>query len=261
MAEQFYTVGAKYYDGAYENNPNLHDVPFYLDLAERYGGPILEIACGTGRVLLEIARKGIEIWGVDYSHEQLAILASKLKNEPERTQHLVRLFEDDMRTFSIGRKFRLVTIPFRPMQHMLTIEDQISALHVARNHLMPDGVLAFDVFYPNYSLLLQQSDTETVDAEWPDPENEGQIVRRYFRRISVDFLHQSFEGEFIFRTFAMGQVVKEDRSRFTLGFFTYPQLLLLFRHCRLAVAEQYGGFSRESIDICKEMVFLLRLAP
>ena len=64
MAEHFYTVGAKYYDGAYQDNPNLHDVPFYLDLAQRYGGPILEIACGTGRVLLEVARKGIEIWGV-----------------------------------------------------------------------------------------------------------------------------------------------------------------------------------------------------
>jgi|WetSurMetagenome_2_1015567.scaffolds.fasta_scaffold10622_4 SAM-dependent methyltransferase len=260
MTGNFYTVGAKYYDGAYQNNPNLHDIPFYLDLAQRYGGPILEIACGTGRVLLEVARKGFEIWGVDSSPDQLAILTSKLRKEPERTQNLVRLFDGDMRTFSLDRKFRLVIIPFRPMQHMLTIDDQSSALNAARAHLMSDGLLAFDVFYPDFALLLQHSDKETLDVEWHDSDNESQVVRRYFRRISVDLLQQRFEGEFIFRTFEHDRVINEDRSQFTMGYYTYPHLLLLFRQCGFEVAEQYGGFSREPIDICKEMVFLLRPA-
>ena len=102
MDEELYAVGAKYYDGAYQDNPNLDDVPFYLDLARRYGGPVLEIACGTGRVLLEIARNGIEIWGIDLSKEQLTVLNSKLLKEPERTRNLVRVFNRDMRTFFSG---------------------------------------------------------------------------------------------------------------------------------------------------------------
>jgi SAM-dependent methyltransferase len=260
MAERIYTIGAKYYDGAYQNNPNLHDVPFYLDLAQRYGGPILEIACGTGRILLEVARKGIEIWGVDSSREQLAILTSKLEKEPESVRSLVKLFEDDMRTFVLDRKFRLVTIPFRPMQHMLTVDDQISALNAARSHLMPGGFLAFDVFFPDYSLLLQPSDKEILDVEWRDPGNDGQVVRRYFRRTSVDLLQQHFGGEFIFRTFENDRVIQEERSQFTMSYYTYPQLLLLFRQCRLEIAGQYGGFTGEPINVCKEMVFLLRPA-
>ena len=260
MNENFYTVGARYYDGAYQSNPNLRDVPFYLDLARRYGGPVLEIACGTGRVLLEVARKGIEIWGIDSSREQLSILSSKLEKEPEHTRSLVRLFEDDMRTFALDRKFRLAIIPFRPMQHMLTIEDQVSALNAARAHLLPGGLLAFDVFYPDYSLLLQPSDKETLDLEWHDPDNEERIVRRYFRRIRVDFLRQRLEGEFIFRVSEENRVVKEERSQFTMGYYTYPHLLLLFRHCGLEVAEQYGSFTGDPIDICKEMIFLVRPA-
>jgi SAM-dependent methyltransferase len=261
MDEHVYSVGAKYYDGAYENNPNLDDVPFYLDLAQRYGGPVLEIACGTGRVLLEIARKGIETWGIDFSQEQLAILYSKLLREPERIRNLVRTSKDDMRTFSLDRKFRLVIIPFRPMQHMYAIGDQINALNAAKAHLLPEGILAFDVFYPDYSALLQPLGKETLELEWRTPDDAGHVVRRYFRRIRVDFLQQYFEGEFVFRTFDGDRIIKEERAQFKLGYYTYPHLLLLFRHCGLEIVEQYGSFKREPIDICKEMIFLLRPAP
>ena len=261
MEEDLYSIGAKYYDGAYQNNPNLNDAPFYLDLARRYGGPVLEIACGTGRILLEIAREGIEISGIDSSGDQLAILNSKLLTEPERTRNLVKTFRDDMRTFSLDRKFRLVIIPFRPMQHMYTIEDQISALNAAKAHLLPDGILAFDVFYPNYTMLLQPLGEEMFEVEWrPVPDKPESVMRRYFRRTKVDFLHQYFDGEFIYRTFEGDRLIKEERAPLKLGYYTYPHLLLLFRHCGLEVVEQYGDFTGEPIDICKEMIFLLRSA-
>jgi SAM-dependent methyltransferase len=221
---------------------------------------VLEIACGTGRVLIEIARKGIEIFGIDFSREQLTVLNSKLLKEPERTRNLVRVFNGDMRTFSLDKKFRLAIIPFRPMQHMYTIEDQISALNAAKAHLLPEGILAFDVFYPDYSALLQPLGKETLDLEWSPPEEAGHLVRRYFRKTEVNFLQQYFEGEFVFRTFAGDRLIREERSQFKLGYYTYPQLLLLFRHCGLEVLEQYGSFKREPIDICKEMIFLLRPA-
>ncbi len=258
MDEDIYSSAAKYYDGAYQNNPNLYDLPFYLDLAERYGGPVLEIACGTGRILLEIAREGKEIWGIDFSEAQLTVLNSKLQNEPERVRSLVKTFKADMRAFSLDRKFRLAIIPFRPMQHMYTIEDQISALNAAKAHLLPDGILAFDVFYPNYSMLLQPTDEEMFDVQWYPQHDPAHVVRRYFRRTRVDFLRQYFEGEFIYRTFDGDRLVQEDRSPLKLGYYTYPHLLLLFRLCGLEVVEQYGDFNREPIDICKEMIFLLR---
>ena len=62
-----YRIAAKYYDGAYAAMKDLVDAPFYSELARQCGGPVLEIGCGTGRVLLPIAREGIEIHGVDNS--------------------------------------------------------------------------------------------------------------------------------------------------------------------------------------------------
>jgi ubiquinone/menaquinone biosynthesis C-methylase UbiE len=79
-----YEVMAKYYDGAYAAKKDLVDVPFYVELAKGMGGPVLEIACGTGRVLLPIAREGIEIHGVDNSPAMLRILRAHLKEEPPK---------------------------------------------------------------------------------------------------------------------------------------------------------------------------------
>ncbi len=258
MDEKAYAIFSKYYDGAYVNNPNLTDIPFYVDLARRHGGPVLEIACGTGRVLLEIARKGIEIWGVDFSREQLALLESKLAAEPAATRKLVRTFRDDMRTFSLDRRFRLVTIPFRPLQHLYTIDDQISTLNNARRHLTPDGVLAFDVFFPDFAKLLEPLGEEKLDLEWRVPGRPDRVIRRYLRRTKVDLLNQFFEGEFVYRTFDMEMLIEEERAPLKLGYYTYPQLLLLFKQCGLQVAEQYGGFRKEPIDVCKELIFVLR---
>ena len=109
-----YTVSAKYYDDAYAAEPALVDLPYYLDLAKRVGGPVLEIACGTGRVLLPIARAGIQIWGVDNSSPMLQVLKANLEKEPTEVRRRVTIREGDMRTFRLGREFALVTIPFRP---------------------------------------------------------------------------------------------------------------------------------------------------
>src|ERR1700731_3751250 len=121
LAVDSYRVTAKYYDGAYSAKQDLVDLPFYLELAEQAPGPVLEIACGTGRVLLPIARKGIEVHGVDNSLPMLTILKASLSNEPQEVRQRVTLHEGDMRDFRLGRQYPLVIIPFRAMQHMHTI--------------------------------------------------------------------------------------------------------------------------------------------
>src|SRR5450755_1059309 len=100
-----YHVIAKYYDGAYAAKPDLVDLPFYLELAEQSCGPVLEIACGTGRVLLPIARKGIEICGVDNSQPMLDILNQNLALEPQEVRQRITVHEGDMRNFRLNWKF------------------------------------------------------------------------------------------------------------------------------------------------------------
>ena len=160
-----YHVIAKYYDGAYAAKQDLVDLPFYLELAEQSCGPVLEIACGTGRVLLPIARKGIEIWGVDNSLPMLNVLNESLVRERQEVRDRVSVQEGDMRSFRLNRRFPLVMIPFRPMQHMFTLEDQVAALKTAAAHLTDTGTLAFDVFYPKFDMIWTKVGEELPEME------------------------------------------------------------------------------------------------
>jgi SAM-dependent methyltransferase len=107
-----YLISAKYYDGAYSAMNDLVDIPFYLDLAKRIAGHVLEIGCGTGRILLPIARAGIEVHGVDNSGPMLSVLKERLSREMLTVRERVSLQAGDMRDFRVNRKFPCSRFPF-----------------------------------------------------------------------------------------------------------------------------------------------------
>ncbi len=258
-AVESYSVTAKHYDAAYATKQDLVDLPFYLHLAKASGGPVLEIACGTGRVLLPIARERISIDGVDNSLPMLRVLKSHIEKEPARIRRLITLHEGDMRDFRLPRKFPLVIIPFRPLQHMYTLQDQLKALTTAAFHLQKNGILAFDVFYPKMDSISAGIGQEIVDLEWPA--NSDSIVRRYFRKDSVDKINQVFGFTFIFRTYKGDQLVHEESEPFKLSYYTYPHLNALFRLARLKPLAEYGSFAKTPLDnAADQMVFLLKKA-
>ena len=87
-AVEYRQVSAKYYDEAYSTKEDLDDFEFYVDIAKANGGPVLELACGTGRILLPIAREGISIHGVDNSVPMLNVLQDKLQHEVKDVREL-----------------------------------------------------------------------------------------------------------------------------------------------------------------------------
>lgn len=259
MPVDTYRVIAKYYDGAYAAKQDLVDLPFYLELAEQSRGPVLEIACGTGRVLLPIARKGIEICGVDNSPAMLDVLKGSLARESHEVRQRVTMKAGDMRTFRQKKKYPLVTIPFRAMQHMFTVEDQVAALTTAAAHLTSKGILAFDVFYPKFELIWTKVGEEVSEMEWSLPSDPTRVVRRFFRKDSVDKINQIFSFTFIFRTYEAGALVLEDTEAFRLCYYTYPHLRALFRLTGLEPVAEYGSFAKTPLDDnAEQMIFLLR---
>jgi SAM-dependent methyltransferase len=256
-----YSVTSKYYEGVYAAKQDLVDLPFYLGLAEQSVGPILEIACGTGRVLLPIARKGIDIHGVDNSQPMLKILRDRLAGEPHDVRQRVTLHEGDMRDFRLDAQYPLVIIPFRPMQHMLTVQDQLSALTTAASHLSDTGILAFDVFYPKFDMLTARMGEEVPEMEWTPSSDPTTVVRRYFRKESVDKINQIFSFTFIYRIFRGAELILEETEAFQLSYFTYPHLRALFLLAGLEPVAEYGSFAKAPLDNkAEQMIFLLRRA-
>src|SRR5262245_59919403 len=121
LDDEYGRATARFYDAAYARAPHLdgRDVRFYRDLAREADGPVLELGCGTGRVLLEIARDGIPCTGLDASRHMLARLVEK-STFPE-----LRLVHAPMQRIEVpGPRFSLIFSAFRAFQHLYAVEDQ-----------------------------------------------------------------------------------------------------------------------------------------
>ena len=124
----------------YENYAD--DLDFYARLAERHGGPVLELGAGQGRVAAHLARRGYEVWALEPS------AAMRARGEAATRGLAVRWIAGDMRDFELGRRFPLVIAPFNALMHLYTLADQDAALARAVRHLEGGGVFAFDLYNP-----------------------------------------------------------------------------------------------------------------
>ncbi len=259
MSQDSYATSAKYYDAAYAAKADLVDIPFYVDLATKIGGTALELGCGTGRVLLPIARAGVTIRGVDNSPPMLQVLRTYLEQEAPEVRNRVSISEGDMRSLRLDQKFPLIIIPFRPLQHMYTVEDQVKALQTAAFHLQDDGILAFDVFYPKFERLVGGMGKEFLELEWPSRSNPARIMQRYFLKESVDTVHQTLTATFLFRTYEGEMLIGEEREPLKMSYYTYPHMRALFLLAGLEVVEEYGSFAKAPLDNnATDMIFLLK---
>jgi len=196
--------------GGYQSNPliaqlydqvipyrNRPDVKLFVDAAIKSGGPVLEVGCGTGRVLIPTARAGIPITGLDLSDHMLDVCRDALTQEPDEVRERVDLVQGDMRNFNLEKEFPLVTTPFRPFQHLLTPEDQIKCLKNIHSHLAPGGTLILDI-NPSLPGITANNLGQEVGAEPEFTTPEGIKVRRFNKTNRRDHLKQILDVELIY---------------------------------------------------------------
>lgn len=238
----------------------LHDVAFFVAMAREYGGPVLEIGCGSGRVLIPTARAGVPIIGLDLSPAMLECCEAKLHEEPVEVQSKARLILGDMRRFELDRKFHLVTAPFRPFQHLASLEDQLSCLASIHRHLEEGGRLILDLFNPDLRLLV---DEKFLEEQGSDPEIEladGRTILRRQRIRSRDPFNQVQDCELIYYvTHPDGRrerVVHNFRMRYL---FRFEAEHLLVRS-RFIVEQLYGDYDRSPYGskYPGELIFIAR---
>lgn len=250
---------AEVYDAEYAAR---RDIDFYVGAAGRFGDPVLEVGCGTGRVLIPTARAEHRIVGMDLSDQMLEICRKKVAQESQEVRHRIDLVRADMREFELGREFSLVTIPFRPFQHLTTPEDQVSCLKSIRRHLKPGGRLVFDLFNPWMPFLTD----ETKFDEWgDDPDvklDDGRIVRRRFRIARRDYFRQVQDCEIIYyTTYPDGRTDRQVHSFPMRYLFRWEAEHLLVR-CGFEIEALYAGFDRAPFGSRDpgELIFVARRA-
>jgi SAM-dependent methyltransferase len=136
------------------------DISLWLELAQRHGAPILELGCGTGRVLNHLADAGHAVTGLDANP---AMLERVERNLPPGTTDIVTLLQADLRNFSIDQRFPLAIAPLNVFAE-LDDGDLSRALSTVGKHLAPRGVLALDLPNPPEALALPDDEDELLQT-------------------------------------------------------------------------------------------------
>lgn len=219
------------------------DVRFFVDAARDAGSPVLELGCGTGRILIPTARAGIDIVGLDASPSMLAMCRTAMDRETAPVRGRIELVEGDFRDFNLGRRFKLITVPFRPFQHLVTVEDQLACLERVLAHLEPDGRFILDLFNPSLEALTQPVGEESPpEAEFTTP--DGRKVVRRFRVVSRDRAGQVNHVELIYDVTRLDGRSERLLHAFPMRWLYRFEVEHLLARSGLEVEHLYGGFDK-----------------
>jgi len=143
----------------------IEDLPFWLDLAREADGPILELGCGTGRVLVPLVEAGHTVYGLENDPEMFVILHDQILSASAHNAHI---FLKDIRTFQFDIKFPLVLIPCNTYSTFPT-KERHAALVCVRDHLSSQGIFAISIPNPEVLSRLETSDQAEIDSSFLHP--------------------------------------------------------------------------------------------
>jgi len=213
----------------------VEDVDFYVEEALVSGGPVVELAVGTGRIAVPIAKAGVRVIGVDESPAMLE--GARAYAERENVSPLVDLRLGDLRDPPVAERVPLATVPFRSLLHMPDEHQKLRALTAAASVLEPGGRFVFDVFAPS------PEDIEETDGRWL--EREPGIFERADWDLEARRLVLSIRGG-------------EQSARFALHWLSAPEWNALIEDAGLVAEAIFGWFDRRPYDGGEDQIWICR---
>jgi len=246
-------------------------IAFYSALAQETGGPILEIACGTGRVSIPIARLGFAVTGLDIVPSMLELARSKSEGLP------TRWVEGDARTFDLGEQFRLIYLTGNAFQAFLTRADQEALLDRVRTHLHDQGLFAFETRNPRWANLTRADqealvervrthlhdqglfallETRDAEQEWQTYTDSSGREVRVSNTQAYDHVAQILH----WTTYRRWRENEEEHTKITriAVRYTFPQELAALLHYNgFSIIRQYGDWNLEPLRAASTSIIVV----
>jgi SAM-dependent methyltransferase len=235
------------------------DIARFREIAGQFRGRVLEIGCGTGRVLVPLARDGIEMTGIDISAGMIERLKARLAEEKEETRDRINVHVDDARSYGgESGAFAVIIIPFNGFSCILSQRDQQAALENAARLLMPGGRLVVDVVNP-FVLPLNGSGAPRPFFQRINPET-GRTYTRFAAMGPI-------QGDQTQRLFGWydeldeGGLVHRTAYELTWRLTFAPELSLMMESVGLDVESVEGDHRRSAYGATSPKIFLIASKP
>ena len=230
-----YDTIAPFYD--VEHAHFSEDLDMYQNFAESSGGPILELACGSGRVLLPLAQAGYDIVGVDTSALMLA-LAQQYIDETEAPIRC-ELLQQDMVTMQLGRKFRMAFVALGSFAHLISRKEQQQALTNIRTHLSTGGLFLIDISNADARYMEDLGGQVLHQGTWS--RDDGTILTHFVSPASSPARHL-LELTHFYDQHKQGSTVERTTVTTHLYLFDRSEMELLLEQAGFVVKDVYGDY-------------------
>lgn len=233
----FYNTIARYYDG--ENENKVDDLPLYSEMAEEYGGPILDVGCGTGRISLHLAGEGHHVEGIDYSDAMLERGLRKLKGRAD-VRDRVHFFRGDAGKFAFPQRFGLVLLAYNCLLQLTTQAEQMALLRHLRGALTPNGVMVMDLPNAGEAYAGLDDGSVTLERSFLDPDSGNLVMQQSVS--ALNRIAQTQDIQWIYDEIMPDGVLKRTLAPLTLRYVFPAELDLMLELVGLQVLERYGDY-------------------
>ncbi len=250
----FYGTIARFYDA--ENNDKDDDLDLYLELAAEYGGPIIDIGCGTGRVMLPLAQAGYEVHGIDNEEAMLQRAERYRATDPMLQKNMV-LHHGDVLTYALEQQFMLTLVPYNGLMHFHEQSAQLELLNRLRGWTHPDGLLVLDLPNAGEVFATQESDSVMMERTFLEPESGHMVMQQ--STSYLDRVTQLFRVTWIYDEIDEDGVVRRTVAPIILYYYFFSEVRLLLRLAGFQVEAVYGDTQQNPYeDGCERMVVFAR---
>lgn len=231
---------AYYYDLTHADL--TEDIPLMVQYAQQANGRVLELGCGSGRLLFPLAQAGAEITGIDLSAAMLAQAQARLAAAPTAVGQRIRLHPMDMTQLALDGRFGLIIIPYNTLMHLDSAQ-LAATLKKAAAHLLPGGKLLIDLDNPFVIANGPEDQLLNLENVFTDPANGDYIVQLAANKL--DTAVQTLQITWLYdRSPQQGGPVQRTVAQATYH-YRYPhQLQLLLHEAGWTAVTFYGDYGR-----------------
>jgi SAM-dependent methyltransferase len=236
-----YATLARYYDILHRSV--TADIPLVLRLAAEAPGPILELGCGSGRLMGPLAEAGFAVWGLDSAPEMLALARARAAALPDGHGAGVNLIQGDMTAFALSLRFGLILIAYNTLMHLAPSE-MARALRLARQHLAPGGRVYLDLESPYGFDSLPDDGALVVEQSVYLPERDARLI--HYSRTRVDRAEQiAWVTTVLEESPAAGGPAARHVAEAAFYYLWPHECELLLNRAGLALVALYGDYDEQ----------------
>ncbi len=252
----FYAQIARYYDA--EHRDKSDDLAFYERLIDAQGeGPLLEIGCGSGRVLFHLAQQLEQVHGIDREAAMLQLARRRLAQMHSELRSRIQLFQGDVLRVELSRRYRYLLLSYNCLMHFHSVDGQLRLLQRLRNWLLPEGLLVIDLPNAGEAFASEDSEALTLERRFIDPDTGHLVMQQASSRL--DRATQLMHTTWVYDEIDGDGALRRTLAPVVFRHFFRSELELLLRLAGFSIDACYGDYEQGPFeDGCARLLVVAR---